>query len=135
LKLFNKCLTMLGGIAMISHTFKSAAMEALAIGAVGPYYWNHMVNLLISHLLRMVSSGMLRRVALVRTDVLEEPGATSVNFWYKEIMKHVDIATEFTVTVCQSSSHQNFPCNTIRVKKTFRKMPWMLVANIISCIC
>jgi hypothetical protein len=33
----------------------------------------------ISYLLRMVSSGLLRRVALVRTDVSEEPGASFIS--------------------------------------------------------
>jgi hypothetical protein len=32
----------------------------------------------LSSLKRMVSSGMLRRVALVRTDVAEEPGASFI---------------------------------------------------------
>jgi hypothetical protein len=53
----------------------------------------------------MVSSGLLRRVALVRTDVSEEPGASFI--WVTTI-------GELGTTQAATSNRRNNPENTIR---------------------
>jgi hypothetical protein len=71
--------------------------------------------------------------------------STSVNFWCKEIMQHVNIATR---VYCHSmamllkeiwpyhteASHTAPVCHTFRVKWVFMKLPWICIRSVMEVL-
>jgi hypothetical protein len=66
--------------------------------------------------------------------------STPVNFWYEEIMLHVNIVTRVpchSMSVLKEiwayhtkASHTAPNCHTFRVRRAFMKLPWICVRPI-----
>jgi hypothetical protein len=65
----------------------------------------------------MVSSGLLRRVALVRTDVSEEPGASFIR-----VTRIVELGTTLAVTSNRRTLQRNIFFNDLGVILIFGNM-------------
>jgi hypothetical protein len=72
---------------------------------------------------RMVSSGFLRRVALVRTDVLEEPGASFIR---------VTKIGELGITQAATSNRRTFRRNNLVFLRSELQLVLFLVHRILS---
>jgi hypothetical protein len=76
----------------------------------------------------MVSSGMLRRVALVRTDVSEEPSASSIS------VTRIGEAVTSETSLLTRATRRNIPEDTILHSHRRENLKSYIMTNSVLCL-